>query len=210
MDNNKGQTIFLSVIGIATLLVAIIGATFAWFSVNVTGNDKASSIIVTTAVLGSITFTDGSVIDLSNIRPEHSPQASKTFTIANTQDNLSKAIEYYVTIDVQSNTLSPKVNNGTGNYFVHQLTGSACGSGSTCGTNAALGVDTLINSGEVAVPSTIGETQIGGTGKIVAVSTHTYTYKIQFKDSGSNQNQAQGTSFYGKLQVHTTDTGSSS
>ena len=32
MTENKGQTIFLSVIGIATLLVAIIGATFAYFT----------------------------------------------------------------------------------------------------------------------------------------------------------------------------------
>ena len=32
MGENKGQTIFLSVIGIATLLVAIIGATFAYFT----------------------------------------------------------------------------------------------------------------------------------------------------------------------------------
>ena len=38
MENNKGQTIFLSVIGIATLLVAIVGATFAWFSTTISGN----------------------------------------------------------------------------------------------------------------------------------------------------------------------------
>ena len=68
MDNNKGQTIFLSVIGIATLLVAIVGATFAWFSISVSGNANASSIIVTTAKLGSVEFTDGNLIEMSNIR----------------------------------------------------------------------------------------------------------------------------------------------
>lgn len=67
MDNNKGQTIFLSVIGIATLLVAIIGATFAWFSVTIQGNDNASSIIVTTATVGSVVFTDGNEINMTNI-----------------------------------------------------------------------------------------------------------------------------------------------
>lgn len=37
MGENKGQTIFLSVIGIATLLVAIIGATFAYFTTSMGG-----------------------------------------------------------------------------------------------------------------------------------------------------------------------------
>ena len=33
MDDTKGQTIFLTIVGIATLLVAVVGATFAWFSI---------------------------------------------------------------------------------------------------------------------------------------------------------------------------------
>ena len=51
MENSKGQTIFLSVIGVATLLVAIIGATFAWFSVEVSGNESAQSVYVETMKL---------------------------------------------------------------------------------------------------------------------------------------------------------------
>ncbi len=38
MDNRKGSGIFLGVVSVATLIVAIIGATFAYFSVSVTGN----------------------------------------------------------------------------------------------------------------------------------------------------------------------------
>ena len=55
MGENKGQTIFLSVIGIATLLVAIIGATFAYFTTNMTG-DKTDGSSVTTATLSTATF----------------------------------------------------------------------------------------------------------------------------------------------------------
>ncbi len=38
MENKKGQGIFLGVIGVATLVVTLIGATFAFFSATVTGN----------------------------------------------------------------------------------------------------------------------------------------------------------------------------
>ena len=34
MENKKGNGIFLGVIGVATLIVAIIGATFKYFSAN--------------------------------------------------------------------------------------------------------------------------------------------------------------------------------
>lgn len=37
MENKKGQGIFLGVVGVATLVVAIIGATFAYFSASTTG-----------------------------------------------------------------------------------------------------------------------------------------------------------------------------
>ena len=59
MNENKGQTIFLSVIGIATLLVAIIGATFAFFTTQITGND--ANVTVKSAKIGAVTFTAQSV-----------------------------------------------------------------------------------------------------------------------------------------------------
>jgi len=215
MDGNKGQTVFLSVIGIATLLVAIIGATFAWFSVNVQGNDRASSIIVTTAVLGSITFTDGSVIDLSNIRPESTPTATKTFSVANSTANLSTAIQYYVEIEVTTNTLSAAVNQSqgasgvTGDWFVHAIEvvpGSTTDEISPDLTGCTPAYVSTGTEGApfVAVPN-VGTTTVGTTGTICGNATHTYTYTIKFMDSSSNQNAGQGTEFYGKLQVHTQD-----
>ena len=38
MENNNGRGIFYGVIGVATLVVAIIGATFAYFSASITSN----------------------------------------------------------------------------------------------------------------------------------------------------------------------------
>lgn len=44
MDNNNGKGIFYGVIGVATLVVAIIGATFAYFSATVTPTDGSDDI----------------------------------------------------------------------------------------------------------------------------------------------------------------------
>ena len=41
MENRKGSGIFLGVIGVATLIVAIIGATFAFFGANAASNESA-------------------------------------------------------------------------------------------------------------------------------------------------------------------------
>lgn len=59
MGNNKGNGIFLGVIGVATLLVAIIGATFAFFGANIASGEAAVSIGSTTLSLGYKDSTDG-------------------------------------------------------------------------------------------------------------------------------------------------------
>lgn len=57
MENNNGRGIFYGVIGVATLVVAIIGATFAYFSVTATGGaGKANASSV--SLSGTLVWTD--------------------------------------------------------------------------------------------------------------------------------------------------------
>lgn len=42
MENRKGSGIFLGVVSVATLIVAIIGATFAYFSASITGDNNVN------------------------------------------------------------------------------------------------------------------------------------------------------------------------
>lgn len=56
MERNNGQTIFLSVIGIATLLVAIIGATFAYFTTTVYNNGATNDIRINAVKMATLTF----------------------------------------------------------------------------------------------------------------------------------------------------------
>lgn len=52
MGNNKGSGIFLGVIGVATLIVAIIGATFAFFGANISSGEGAVTVTTTSLSLG--------------------------------------------------------------------------------------------------------------------------------------------------------------
>ena len=69
MGENKGQTIFLSVIGIATLLVAIIGATFAYFTTTM-DNSNAVTGTVSTGSISQLKLTSATVsIDGTHVMP---------------------------------------------------------------------------------------------------------------------------------------------
>lgn len=64
--NNSGQGIFYAVIGIATLVVTIIGATFAYFSASAGSNENA---ITTSSATVKLKFTENPLGLKSNIIP---------------------------------------------------------------------------------------------------------------------------------------------
>lgn len=181
MEDGKGQTIFLSIIGIATLLVAIVGATFAWFSISVSGNENSEKMIYTTASLGSIIFNDGSSIDASGIIP--GVVKTKTFTVAQTDPSATGKIKYNIVLNVSSNTLTPNANG----QFVHYLSGS----GNTNG-------GTLAKLNESIVPES---SIIIGSGELDGYEIHTYEYSIALKNLDEPQNEAQGKEFGGYITV---------
>lgn len=79
-SRGNGNTVLLTVVGVATLLVALVGATFAYFSATVS-NDAAQSISVYTASPASLQYAGGSGISIENAQPGDSDSA--TFTITN-------------------------------------------------------------------------------------------------------------------------------
>ena len=185
MNNIKSNTIFLSVIGIAALLVAVIGATFAWFSISINGNDNAQDMVITTATLGSITFTDGDAINAANIYP--GAERSKTFTVAQTDNKAIELVNYNVVLNINSNTLTPVAAG----QFVHSLTSTGNTNGGTLGTLA-----------ESVVPTT---TTTIATGTISGYETHSYTYTIKLKNVNADQNACQGKTFDGYITIDLID-----
>ncbi len=180
MDNEKkGNTIFLSVIGIATLLVAIIGATFAWFSATVTGNDQASSVEVTTATLG-VNYTNGNEIKMLKVLPG-ATSGDKTFTVASQGANVDQT--YTINWDITTFDFIDKSD------LVYSLSGSASDTGTPVATKT-----------NEAMPTSTGVTAIGN-GTLKPEETHTYTISVEFLETGSNQNSNQGRNFAGKISV---------
>lgn len=57
MDNNKSRGIFLGVLSVATLIVSIIGATFAYFVASANGKENAVQA-GTANVAGTLTLTE--------------------------------------------------------------------------------------------------------------------------------------------------------
>jgi hypothetical protein len=54
---DKKNTLLLTVIAVATLLVAVVGATFAYFSVTATNTDTSSAITATTEAVGTVALS---------------------------------------------------------------------------------------------------------------------------------------------------------
>ena len=187
MDDGKGQTIFLSIIGIATLLVAVIGAIFVWFSITVIGNDKPSDKIITSSNLGQVSFTDGTVIDLKGLMP--GTFTTKTFTVSQTDPSATGKISYNIVLNIKSNTLTPNADN----QFVHSLKSSGNSNGGKLATLE-----------KTSVPV---ESMVIGSGVIEGYEVHTYEYTIGLNNIDADQNAAQGKEFSGYLSVVLTDEG---
>ena len=88
IENIGKNKIFLIIITVSILLIAVIGVTYAYFSIAVTGNDETNSVILSTGRLG-ITYHIGNEIRVDKAIPGWSD--TKTFTVTNT----GTALVYY-------------------------------------------------------------------------------------------------------------------
>lgn len=91
MENNKQNSVLLIIIAVATLLVAVVGATFAYFTANNPNGSTAE--VKTTSGKMEITFADGTDAvapeKQENFQPSNAVLVKKEFTI--TGDNFTTA-----------------------------------------------------------------------------------------------------------------------
>ncbi len=189
--SDKRQNIFLIVISLLTLFFAVVGASFAYFTIVVKGNEEASSVMLRSVKLGQVVFQDGQEISLLEIYP--GDYATKTFTIENTGSNVDTPIRYNVYLVQSTNEFASK---GIAD-FRHEIVSS---SKTSTSDESVLG--TL--SSTVPSPATSTTTPIF-SGVLYGNDKHTYEYKIGLIESNSNQNNAQGLTFLGKIQVEVDD-----
>ena len=133
MENKRGQAIFLSVIGIATLLVAIVGATFAWFSTTISG--KGATATVTTASISALNLT-GTQVEGENVLPGWT-STDASFTISGTVTG-SVSVPYTCEI------------NKTGSVSDLEFrVGSDGAANSSAGSWTAIGTNTQVVTGNI-------------------------------------------------------------
>ena len=173
MNENKGQTIFLSAIGIATLLVAIIGTTLAYFTTSMGGSE--GTVKATTAKIGAASFTAQSVSGTA-VLPGWTSEA-KTVTV--TLGPSDYDVKYTCTLDMTTNPLT-------------DLTLTVAGTNAQTTVNGKLkpGVTkTVIASGTLA--------------KSATEQTATMTYTLSFPETGADQNAQQGATIAGTVSCAT-------
>ena len=189
MNDGKGSTIFLSVIGIATLLVAIIGATFAYFTTSMNGN--AADISARTGKLGEVNFT-AEAINLEKMLPGKTSE-EKTLNVSLGESDFD--VKYVCYMEVTGNEVTDMYLNLT---------------------DIDAGTDLVSDSNNKQIPEiayatyeedgTTEKTPAGAAQKIeiakgtlTANSSKSLKYSITFKETGVSQNGQQGVRFNGSV-----------
>lgn len=171
MNNGKGNMILLTIICVATLLVAVVGATFAYFNIAMK-EDKTSKTIEVTGGTLSTEYNGDAKLSGANLNPGD-VLGEKAFTITGVVTGSSN-LNYEADLVITNNTYSDDA-------LVYTLV-------STNTSNN--GVVMTSTSEPVAIKSGASTIVLGtGTfaGPTATGATHTYTVKIEFANTGADQ-----------------------
>lgn len=214
MKEGRNNTILLTVIGIATLLVAVAGATFAYFTAQTRYNDQSSTLIIKSGDSTSLALT-GSYVKLENIYPKADAWDTKVISFKNdtkTGVTMSNDVNYTLYMNVQNG-----FSSGALKYTFTQVTGEENKVCLTKYGDAACAADQMVTTTDTntdnLVPNVTEQTPITvtgtgevtfGNGKFVEGTqqkAHIYLLTIYFPETGANQNADQNKTFTGTVSV---------
>lgn len=193
-NGGKNNTILLTVIAIATLLVVVTGATFAYFAAVVRGNENASSISITAASEGTkVSFSGGETVNLTNIYPKGTAAGSewitKNVTLSSSKTNSTGTSKYTFTMsgaangfDFTDEETKANVPDGTENIkftFTRDTTPANSKGTVTSPTETPNPVTVVSKAGQI-----IGS----GTVQNNVENLVTYTLKVYYDNATYNQN----------------------
>lgn len=185
----KGNTVLLTVIGVATLLVALVGATFAYFTATVTNNNN-QSVTITTATGGGLTYNTTDQIALSNAVPSASDTGK--FTVTNPSNSGANTLTYTYDLDLIVTVNEFVTTEGTG-QLTFVITPSSTGSNRP----------TLVNYGTTTDITAIatGTYPVVSDQTIAVGETQTYDSVLTFVETNSEQNTNQGKAFAAHIDI---------
>ena len=218
-DNSKTNTLLLTVIGVATLLVAVIGATFAYFTAQVGGGESSTTVKMNAGVL-KINFTNGNNFQTTEgfeptkaktecpankknetdgyycNKDQYTPVATKLFTLTGTNTTLDKdnmKMPYTIKLVVTQNQFS------TG-AIKYTLTGTKEGGEAAAGELVQIPnwVDVATGAADAA--------ELGSGYFLPGTETiHKYKLDIYFPDNHVNQDIDKNKVFGARVEIGTAE-----
>lgn len=192
-ENNNGRGLFYGVIGVATLIVAIIGATFAWFSVNanITNNNGISGSTVElndTTITGTLTRVTQSTVSMVPLKTE---ELQKGITGEGGQQcidkNGAKVCDIY-TLTINNTSSAPVSLAGNLNITATDM------------TDLRWSLLKSTTSAEGATAKEVNDTVIVANELLAAeTGTKTYYFVIWFNETDRPQNEQAGKSYTGTV-----------
>lgn len=194
---NNGNTILLTVIGIATLLVALVGATFAYFTASI-NNANSQTVSVSTASPAGLNYVGGE-LSLPNALPGDSH--NMTFTVSNPSTS-TVSQEYKLKVVVDADRIEEgkafvavdQDNNPAPEQLVVSITSATNGSNTPFTGTLTHDYTDGSNTSDWAFTDAI---------TIAPGEVHTYTLTVAFNNLESqNQNPNQGKEFYAHVNIY--------
>lgn len=209
-NNNKTNTLLLTVIAIATLMVAVIGATFAYFTANTSGSETVSTIKMTGGKL-TINYADNSATLSYNptngsVEPQEAAVIQKAFVLT-AENTTDLTMPYVVNMKVVNNEFS-------NNALTYVLTNDEVANGAITLTNGGTGsiqgpevtfeeqteTDYKSATKGAAVKDVTIELATGNFTK-TANATHQYKLSVFFKDNGKKQDYDKQAKFAAYIEI---------
>ncbi|MDD2387911.1 MAG: hypothetical protein PHP52_14135 [Bacteroidales bacterium] len=184
MKVNRGNTLLLTVISVATLLVAVIGATFAYFTATITNGEDNTTITVGAGKLEIVYASgDGDINNIQealDIKPEENKAAlTKNFTITGSNSTES-VIPYSLQLVVTENEFS---DNALSYTLASTNTGvDGVANGAVAQPIEETGILNLNEPEEIVEPRFIGIGEGYFAGDITD-AVHTYVLNIFFQET---------------------------
>ncbi len=207
--NNNKNSIVITVIAVATLLVAVVGATFAYFQATA-DSAKSTNVTVTTGTAGSTTFTVGSAI---NITADQTTFASGAGNRSGSTTGSAKFVAptavsgtlnasdlqscYKVTVNISANGFSYTVNSNTPELTLTVTKNS---------TAVVSSKDITTTTGDIQIPTASGGTTYTHTLSTTAGGnvTDSWNVTVTLINLTTNQNANAGKSLSGTLKFEST------
>ena len=181
----KGNNVLLTIISLATLFIAVVGATFAYYTA-ILSEKEPDLETVNSGVIG-MDFEGGPHINIGNIQPREEAWATKTFTVKGSSTE-STTFPYTITLIINNNTFPADALTFT------------------------LTSETEENPNGTKAPAITTHTEVPITGSIPLGSghfqgpteeekTHVYTLSIFLRPSGGNNTQHPGQVFEAHIDI---------